>query len=400
MLALAIALGGLAVAFAAAWWRERAQRRQAAAAQARASEEAVRVRETALQEMAQRYQRLFDRMLEGVIVLDADQRVKLANRAATALFGLASDVAGRTLLEVLRNHEVAALADRLRREEAIAGYELRLEGTPPRFLQINAVALRDSEERVNGAVLVFHDLTRVRELENARQEFVANVSHELRTPLSLIKGAVEILLDGATGEAEPRARLLQIVDRHADRLTLLIDDLLLLAQLDSGRVRLNRQTISARTAVQEVIDDLGSRAGARAVKLHNEVANGLLVRADADRVRQVFFNLIDNALKYGKQGGNVHISAMRKGEQVELAVRDDGPGIAPEAQARVFERFYRVDKARSREQGGTGLGLAIVKHVVQAHGGEVRVESTPGQGATFYFTLDHADGSSAQQQKP
>jgi two-component system phosphate regulon sensor histidine kinase PhoR len=286
---------------------------------------------------------------------------------------------------------VATLGERLRREEAIAGHELRLEGATPRFLQINAVALRDSDDRINGAVLVFHDFTRIRELEKARQEFVANVSHELRTPLSLIKGAVEMLLDGAT-EAS-RERLLQIVDRHADRLVLLIDDLLLLAQLDSGRVRMNWQTVAGRGAVQEVIDDLALRADARAVTLHNDVPDGLLVRADADRVRQVFFNLIDNALKYGKPGGNVHVSAVLKPEQVEFAVRDDGPGIPPDAQARIFERFYRVDKARSREQGGTGLGLAIVKHVVQAHGGEVRVASTPGQGATFHFTLKRADAA-------
>jgi two-component system phosphate regulon sensor histidine kinase PhoR len=217
---------------------------------------------------------------------------------------------------------------------------------------------------------------------------VANVSHELRTPLSLIKGATETLIDGAKQDPASVDKLLAIIDRHADRLTLLIDDLLLLAKLDSGRMSLNLQPLSLHEVVQETMEDFAPRAAARSMRLENGLAPDLLAQADPDRLRQVLSNLIDNAVKFGRQGGNVTISSRVLDEHwLELGVQDDGPGIPPEAKARIFERFYRVDKARSREQGGTGLGLAIVKHVVQAHGGDVRVESELGRGTTFYFTL-------------
>lgn len=392
----ALALVGfvLTAVCAFGWWRERARgKRREDAAAAAAVERRTRQAE-ALREATGRYQQMFDRMLEGVIVLDVDHHVTLANQAARVFFKT-PEATGRALIEVVRNHEIAALARRLPAEEAIAGYELRLEETPPRILQINAVALRDGEERVSGAVLVVHDLTRVRELENARQEFVANVSHELRTPLSLIKGAIEMLIDGDQRGGESRGQLLKIVDRHAGRLGLLIDDLLLLAQLDSGRARMSLQTIAVRGTVQEVCDDLAARAAGREMQLRNDVPAGLLVAADADRLRQVFFNLIDNALKYGRSGGTVDVVARSVGDRIEFTVHDDGPGLPLEAQARVFERFYRVDRARAREQGGTGLGLAIVKHVVQAHGGEVRCESTVGQGAAFIFTLKRAEAATA-----
>ncbi len=344
--------------------------------------------DAAIDQHRSRLQALLDSMIEGILVLDERRQVALANRAAVQLFGISEPVAGRALLEAVRNHEVSALVGRLENEPAVLGHEIRIEASPPRFLQINAVALRDSAGGAGGAVLVFHDLTRVRELEGLRQEFVANVSHELRTPLSLIKGATETLVDGAKSDAVALDRLLSIIDRHADRLRLLIDDLLLLAKLDSGRVVLNVQPSALRLAVQEVVEDLAMRAKPREIRLLNSVPSGLTAKADPDRLRQVLSNLIDNAIKYGRPAGVVTISGRAVNERfVEVCVKDDGPGIPPEARARVFERFYRVDKARSREQGGTGLGLAIVKHVVQAHGGDVRVESETGQGAAFCFTL-------------
>ncbi|MDB6093196.1 MAG: sensor signal transduction histidine kinase [Verrucomicrobia bacterium] len=335
-----------------------------------------------------RLETLLDSMIEGLVVLDVNGRITLANRAAETLFGFSRQMIGGTLLEAVRHHEVAALAARLGSETAILDHELRIEGPPPRVLQVNAVALRDGAGIGGGAMLVFHDLTRLRELEGARQEFVANVSHELRTPLSLIKGAAETLLDGAKNDPGAVERLLQIIDRHADRLTLLIDDLLLLAKLDSGRIVIHPEPSALRSATQEVFGDLSKRAAARNVRLENAVPSGLMAQADPDRLRQVLSNLVDNGIKYGKAGGLLTVSARLLSESViEVGVKDDGPGIPQDALARVFERFYRVDKARSREQGGTGLGLAIVKHAVQAHGGEVRVESEPGQGAAFYFTL-------------
>ena len=231
---------------------------------------------------------------------------------------------------------------------------------------------------------MFHDLTRLRQLEGVRQEFVANVSHELRTPLSLIKSASETLLDGAKDDPASMARFLQIIDKHANRLALLIDDLLLLSTLDSGGLRLNRQPLPIRSTVQDAIDDLQARAHRARRDAQEFVPGALVAYADNDRMRQVISNLVDNAIKYGRAGGITTVEGRQLADgRIELKVIDDGPGIPKEAQERIFERFYRVDKARSREQGGTGLGLAIVKHVVQAHGGEVRLESEPGAGARF-----------------
>jgi two-component system phosphate regulon sensor histidine kinase PhoR len=256
---------------------------------------------------------------------------------------------------------------------------------------VNALALRDGGGASDGAILVFHDLTRLRQLEGVRQEFVGNVSHELRTPLSLIKSAAETLLDGAKDDPAALTRFLQIIDKHANRLALLIDDLLLLSTLDSGGLRLNRQPLPFRTTVQDAIDDLQPRAMARDVTLENLVPAGLVVLADNDRMRQVISNLVDNAIKYGRARGKTTVyGAQLSDGRIEIVVTDDGPGIPKEAQERIFERFYRVDKARSREQGGTGLGLAIVKHVVQAHGGEVRIESEPGSGSRFILNLPAA----------
>lgn len=384
-LVLVSALLGVA---ALAWWRERARRRARTRAHAAEMAALKSAHAAELREQAGRWQAVLDSMIEGILVLDGEHRVQFANRAASQLFAFTLPAQDRELLELVRHHEVAALVRRLSHEPAVLRQELRTEETPPRFLEINAVALHDGTGARSGAVLVFHDLTRIRELEGVRQEFVANVSHELRTPLSLIKGATETLLDGAKSDPVALERLLTIVNRHADRLTLLIDDLLLLAKLDSGRVVLESESLPLRLAVQEVVEDLLPRARQRNVALENQLPSGLRAQADPLRLRQVLCNLIDNGIKYGREGGTVRLSARELDAQhVELCVQDDGPGIPEEARARIFERFFRADKARSREQGGTGLGLAIVKHVVQAHGGEVRVESQPGQGTAFYFTL-------------
>ena len=378
----------VAVVSAALLWQARARFAQAEERHRRELAVLQAEQEAALNTHRERLRAVLDSMVEGILVLDAENHVTIANRAAAQFFGFNRQVVGRALIEAVRHHEVVAVADRLKKADTVLGQDLRLEGPPMHFLQINAAALRDPDGQQNGAVLVFHDVTRIRELEGVRQEFVANVSHELRTPLSLIKGASETLIDGAKNDPVGLDRLLNIIDRHADRLTLLIDDLLLLAKLDSGRVVLSLQPYPLRLAVQEVVEDLAPRALAREMTLMNTLPSGLMAQADPDRLRQVLWNLIDNAIKYGRPAGTVKISARELDETfIEVCVQDDGPGIPADARARVFERFYRADKARSREQGGTGLGLAIVKHVVQAHGGEVRVESGLGQGAAFYFTL-------------
>ena len=342
----------------------------------------------ALAQAQAQQQALFNSMVEGVLLLDGNGRVRLVNQALEQLFGLTGDIRGRTTMEALRLHELQELVSRVRVESQVLGFELELPGLDNRCLQVNATALLDRGGKQQGMILVFHDLTRLKQLENTRQEFVANVSHELRTPLSMIKGYVETLINGAKDDPNVATRFLKTIEKHADRLTYLIDDLLTISRLESGQIVLNLQKVELRSVAEDVMEDLQSRAGYKKVNLENQVPDDVVVRADADRVQQVIFNLVDNAIKYGRPEGRVWINArLADGQFAEVSVRDNGPGIPPDSIDRVFERFYRADKARSREQGGTGLGLSIVKHIVQSHGGEVRVESELGQGTTFFFTL-------------
>ena len=339
---------------------------------------------------------IFESMIEGLLLLDEHGRIRLANRAFADLFGITSDIRGWTIIEALRLHELAALVTSLETQKQVLGFEMKLAGPNERWLQINAAAIFNGGGKRHGTVLVFHDLTRLKQLEKARQEFVANVSHELRTPLSLIKGYTETLLDGAKDNPEVATKFLATIDRNAERLKLLIEDLLAISEFESGRLRLNLQTVSLSQFVAKVLADFKERAAARNATLLNQVPD-LALCADPDRMEQVLGNLIDNAIKYGRAGGTVTLDAHPTDDgQVEVSVQDDGPGIPPEALERIFERFYRVDKARSREQGGTGLGLAIVKHLVQSHGGRVWATSEPGHGTTFYFTLPQASGTPMQ----
>lgn len=347
--------------------------------------------QTRARELAQQ-QALFNSMSEGVLVLDADGRVRLVNRAFERLFGTTGDLRGRTVMEALRLHQVQELVNRTLIKGQVDDFELELPGLDSgRSLQVNSAVVLGQDGRQQGLILVCHDLTRLKQLENTRREFVANVSHELRTPLSMIKGYVETLIDGAKDKPEVALKFLQTIEKHADRLTYLIEDLLTISRLESGQVVMNLQRTDPRAVVERVLIDLESKAAAKPTHLVNEVPTTLAANADADRLQQVLFNLVDNAIKYGQADGNVVLGARKTdNKQIEVWVRNDGPGIPSEAQPRVFERFYRVDKARSRDAGGTGLGLAIVKHIVQSHGGEVWVESEPGKGATFYFTLPEA----------
>lgn len=330
---------------------------------------------------------LFNSMVEGLLLLDDSGRIQLANRAFATLAGVTGDLHGKTILEVLRQHELGDLVDQLSSERQAIEQELKLAGLDGRWLQVNAAAIFNHDGARQGTILVFHDLTRLKQLERTREEFVANVSHELRTPLSLIKGYIETMLDGAKDNPEVATKFLQTIDRNAERLKLLIEDLLTISQLESGRMTLNVQPVAVHLLVGKILADFRARAAARHVKLVSQ-APELTVRADPDRLEQVLCNLVDNAIKYGRSDGNVTVGASAgDGGQVEIFVQDDGPGIPPEALERVFERFYRVDKGRSREQGGTGLGLSIVKHIVQNHGGRVWAKSDPGRGATFSFTL-------------
>ena len=379
-------LGGLGGHF---WWQLRYRRlaRQLASERRVLAESHKQQEDAAAQKQAEQ-QALFNSMIEGVLILDGTGHVQLVNQALRDFFGLQTDVRQQTIMEALRLRQLNELVHRLPAERIVQGLEIQLPGVNGKWLEVNAAAVLDRAGTQRGAILVFHDLTRIKQLENTRQEFVANVSHELRTPLSLIKGFTETLLDGAKDDPAVAVQFLRTIEKHSDRLTYLIEDLLTISQLEGGRVAMSLHPVELPEEVAGVIGDLQTRADQKSVTLRNEIPAGLRAQADAERLQQVLFNLIENAIKYGRTEGTVVIgSRLVGGERVEIWVRDDGPGIPAEARERIFERFFRVDRARSREAGGTGLGLSIVKHIVQAHGGEVAVRGEVGQGTTFAFTL-------------
>ncbi|MCI0748589.1 MAG: ATP-binding protein [Verrucomicrobia subdivision 3 bacterium] len=375
------------------WWARRLSTLESALdAQTRTLEDLKHEHEQVTLQKQAEQQALFNSMTEGVLVLDAHGRIQLVNQSLQRLFRLNKDVRGQTIMEVFRLPDLAEVIRRLQKERVISGFELELPGMEERWLQVNAAAVLDREGAQRGVILVFHELTRLRQLENTRQEFVANVSHELRTPLSLIKGFVETLLEGAKNDPELSTRFLNTIEKHTDRLTFLIEDLLTISRLESGGTVMNFQQVDLGEAVARAVDDLQSRAREKEVTIENSVPPGLVARADAERLHQVLCNLIENAIKYGRAQGRVAVGARAVApDKIEGWIDDDGPGIPPEARERVFERFYRVDRARSRDTGGTGLGLSIVKHIIQAHGGEVWVKSELGAGATFFFTLPTAE---------
>ena len=337
---------------------------------------------------------ILDGMVEGVIAVDGRDAILLMNERARTILGLgAARPEGRPFLEIVRNvnlHEILR-AVRGVGEAGMSRHELRLAAPTDRRLQVNAVPLRLAGDEV-GAVMVLHDVTELRRLEQVRTEFVANVSHELRTPLTSIHGYLETLLGGALEERDNARRFLEIVFRHTERLGRLLDDLTDLSNIELGRVALRLEPVRLDEVVDSVLAIIAPRAESGRVALAADLPAGLPpVSGDRDRLAQILINLVDNAVKYTPEGGRVTVSARPAADgRVEVAVADTGVGIPPTDLPRITERFYRVDKARSRELGGTGLGLAIVKHLMLAHAGELAIESTPGRGTTVRVTLPPA----------
>jgi two-component system phosphate regulon sensor histidine kinase PhoR len=331
---------------------------------------------------------ILDAMVEGVIAVDGQEHILLMNERARAMFGLGSARGeGKPFLEVIRNADLHEIFRRLG-EASPVSREVVLSSPGPRILGINAVRLGLAGERA-GMVMVLHDVTALRQLERVRTEFVANVSHELRTPLTAIQGYMETLLSGALEQRENARRFLEIVLRHSERLGRLLNDLTDLSNIELGKVMLRRESVRVADVVASVLAIIGPRAArTRVAVTANILADVPAVSADRDRLAQVLINLVDNAVKYTPEGGSVTVTAREVADgTIEVAVTDTGIGIPPADLPRITERFYRVDKARSRELGGTGLGLAIVKHLVVAHGGDLRIESEPERGTTVRFTL-------------
>ncbi|HEX8180991.1 MAG TPA: ATP-binding protein [Pyrinomonadaceae bacterium] len=333
-------------------------------------------------------------MREGLLVLDADMRVLLANRAAGDIFGANPAVAlqARRLTELTRNPAVlhAFSAALLRGERVEAKFETTQGDRRAFDLRVAPFEPNGaSGSSVRGAIGVFFDITRLERLERVRQEFLSNVSHELRTPLTAIRTFVETLDAGALEDHAHNRRFLAIIDRNAARMHTLIDDILELSAIEAGTVEVAPAPVQLRALVQDVLTALAARAAEREVELQNEIEAGVVVQADARRLEQMLTNLTDNAIKFNRPGGRVAVAHTLADARDRISITDTGEGIAPEHIKRIFERFYRVDRARSRALGGTGLGLAIVKHLARAHGGEANVQSTPGTGSTFTIELPH-----------
>jgi len=328
---------------------------------------------------------MFANMPDGILVTNAEGKIEFANSAFCSMFDLTDDPSGKTVMEAIRIHQANDLIERLNQESSVTNEEFMLPNLEQRYLQANGVAIREKSKKYRGAILVFHDLSRIKRLENHRQEFVANVSHELRTPLSIIKGYVETLLDIETDTESNNHRFLKKIENHSDRLTFLIEDILTLSRLESGETTLEENYVNIRNLTESVFESLKEMAEKKDVQLQNKVPEDFIMLADNRRIFQALNNLIENGIKYG--GECVCVSAEKNKEEIDICIEDDGPGIPSESCERIFERFYRIDKARSREMGGTGLGLSIVKHVTQLHAGTARVESTPGKGARFHLTF-------------
>jgi two-component system phosphate regulon sensor histidine kinase PhoR len=334
-------------------------------------------------------------MAEGILVVDERGRILVANNALRRLLSLPSDVANRTPLEIIRNTELEEAIRKVIRKGTSTSFELTLPLPLGKALEVNVVGILPSpeemergDEGIRGAIAVFHDITRLKELEKVRQDFVANVSHELRTPLTTIKGYAETLLEGALQE-EVAPQFIQIIKRHTDRLAKIVEDLLTLSKIETREFQLKLEPIFVSALIDGTIDFVRDSAGKKKISVHiNDISPSLSVLADYDYLERVLINLLDNAIKYGREGGEIIVSAAKTDrEELQFSVRDNGIGIPKEDLPRIFERFYRVDKGRSQELGGTGLGLSIVKHIIQVHGGKVWVESQLEKGSTFYFTL-------------
>ncbi|MFM8733968.1 MAG: sensor histidine kinase [Pirellulales bacterium] len=332
-------------------------------------------------------------MIEGVLAVDARQRIVGINRAAAELLGVdAARAAGRPLQEAVRNPDLRRFALKAIDCREPVEDDLVLRGDRDRTIRLRGTALRDVSGE-GGAVVVLNDVTDVQRLENVRRDFDANVSHELKPPIASIKGFVETLLDGAVDDPADTRRFLGIVARQADRLAAIIEDLLALSRIEQreGAGNLPMENVSVAGVIAAAVADCSPRAGERSIRLEADCPADLVRAVNAPLLEQALINLVDNAINSSEAGRSIWISATAEPAEaaggVTIRIRDEGCGIEPEHLPRLFERFYRVDKARSRNLGGTGLGLSIVKHIVQAHGGTVGVESTPGVGTTFTIRL-------------
>lgn len=331
-------------------------------------------------------------MQDGLLVVDSGRRITLINETFRKLFALPEMSPGAPLLDSVRNAQL----DKLIVATLDAGEQRQTElslldpqNQRERWMQVGAVPMKDDAGGTTGAVVLFHDITELKRVDRMRSDFVANVSHELRTPLSILRGYIETLIDDPKSSGEERTRILEVMERHSKRLGLLVDDLLVLAQLESADSNLQLSDVDLSTLFRNVIHDWEKKFAEKGLKVVVDHAPGLpTIRADEERLEEVLSNLLDNAVKYSRENSEIRLRAEQRSDEVVVSVSDNGAGIGKNDLPRIFERFYRADKARSPAGvRGTGLGLSIVKHIVQLHGGRVEAESELGCGATIRVML-------------
>ncbi len=357
-----------------------------------------------LNEMARQLQRRFETitkqrneseailssMVEGVLAVDSSSHIVSVNQAAASFLGIDADKAqGRNVEETIRNPDLQKYVQDILSEAVPGETDIVLSGPPERIVRLDGAGLTDSHGNRSGAVIVLSDMTRIRHLENLRRDFVANVSHELRTPITSIKGFVETLQEGAITEPKEAERFLRIIARHSDRLNAIVEDLLTLSSLEEGseQRKIAFEKKSVRPVLVSVIELSSVKAEEKNITIDLDCDKDIHAKMNAALLEQAVLNLVDNAIKYSEPASRIQIRVRKEDGMVTVSVRDNGCGIAKKYHERIFERFYVVDKSRSRKLGGTGLGLAIVKHIAAVHGGKVTVESTFGQRSTFTIYL-------------
>lgn len=343
-------------------------------------------------------QTILGAMPDGLAVVDECRTVQLMNPELRRIFGINEKVSGGTLLELVHNASVDRLAvEAIRLQEPQRdSIELSRGGSEPRELEVTAVPFGENSPDTKGTVILFRDVTHFRKVEKMRRDFVANVSHELRTPLSIFRGYLETLIEDPHQPPGELLRILEVMERHSNRLNALVEDVLSLARLESPGMELILSEVDLPELLHSVMRDWEKRLAAKQLKSHlNFPGNLPRLRADETRLQELIYNLLDNAVKYSKPGGTVFLRAEPAGDSVRLSVADQGIGIAENDLPRIFERFYRADKSRSSEHSGTGLGLSIVKHIAQLHGGSVEAESELGKGTTIsvWLPIGEATGS-------
>ncbi|WP_099158737.1 two-component system histidine kinase PnpS [Virgibacillus ndiopensis] len=347
--------------------------------------------ELAIQEQMQEKQltTVIDNTQSGLVLLDEKGYIHLVNRKFISIFGKTSkDYIGYLYYDVLNNEQIhRTVQQTFLYEENVKESFTQMTDLDKKYIEIVGAPIFNERKLLKGAVLVFYDITELKKLEIMRKDFVANVSHELKTPITSIKGFAETLLDGAMEDDTAKEKFLRIIYEEGNRLQLLIEDLLTLSKLEKDEFRLNITEVKIEELLTDIIPIMKHQADKKHIHLSVIQDPGLLIRADEERLKQVFINLLVNALIYTSEGGEVTLSVNETDNHLHLSVEDTGIGIPEEAIPRIFERFYRVDKARSRNTGGTGLGLAIVKHIVEVHNGKITVESELNRGTTFHVYL-------------